>query len=260
MYSGERILPKSIFNVTYQQSLKAYELAAQLASGKSVLDVACGEGYGTSLLARSAAEAVGVDYHRETVRRAQQKYGNASLSYMQGNLFDLASILRGKKFDVVCCFQTIEHVQDHDAFIRALRSALKPGGTLIVSTPNKKIFPSFNPYHVHELDYDEMNSLFCRYFSDVAMYGVFGNSKVMAYRASKQVITDRVLGLDRWRLRERLPAALLKIIYAVVSFFVIKQFSFWRHRQAVVDSSTADFTVSQEGVERALDLLCVARS
>lgn len=259
MYSGERILPRKIFNVTYQQSLAAYEFAMRYAGGTSVLDVASGEGYGTSLLGATAAHVVGIDYNKRAVTQAQKKYSSTAVSFVHSNLFNAPNTLHGATFDVVCCFQTIEHVNDHDAFLTALLAMAKPGGILIISTPNARVFPSFNPYHLHELDYEGIQDLFKRHFNSFTLYGLFGDTDVMRYRASKQKMADAILGFDILRMRNWLPQPLVRILYALVSFMMIKQISLWRHYREVVSLTTANFRIDESNVEQALDFIVVAK-
>lgn len=259
MYSGERILPRKIFNVTYQQSLVAYEFAMRYAAGHSVLDVASGEGYGTSLLGATAAQVIGIDYNQRAVAHAQSKYSSSTVSFVHSNLFNAFNVLHGATFDVVCCFQTLEHVMDHDRFLKALSSVTKPGGTIIVSTPNKDIFPSFNPYHVHELGYQEMQDLFVRHFNNVQLYGVLGDDTVLSYRTSKQKIGDAILKIDFLKLRTLLPQPFIRALYAFVSLFIIKQVSMWKHYDQVVRLTAANFHVSSQNVTTALDFIAVAK-
>lgn len=255
MYTGERILPADIFNVTYQQSLKAYEFAEQFVVGKRVLDVAFGEGYGLSLLAEQASEAVGVDYNQAAVDAAQHRYGGRTISFLACNIFDLPERLQGKQFDVVCCFQTIEHVEDQDRFMEALKAVTAPGGMVLVTTPNTEVFHSFNPYHVHEVALPEFRTLFARHFRRFEVLGVFGSEAVLEYRRGKQKISDLILRLDVFKARLWLPTSLVKALYAFVSFYVIKRLSLWRHREHVVKVTTADFEVRESDVIRALDFI-----
>ncbi len=259
MYTGERILPIKIFNVTYQQSLAAYEFAAKQASGKTVLDVASGEGYGTHVLGSVALRAVGLDLHKDAVEQAQKNYGGATVSFVQGDLLRATTVLHGELFDVVCCFQTIEHVQDHDSFLESLVAVTKPGGLILISTPNKNVFRSFNPYHVHELDRNEIQALFNKHFSKFTVYGVFGDEAVMRYRQGKQRLSDMILRLDFLRLRELLPGPVLRAVYAFVSFFVIKKISFWKYSKKINAVTTSNFRINEESVEQALDFMVVAK-
>lgn len=258
MYTGERILPTKIFNVTYQQSLVAYEFAAKYAQGKSVLDVASGEGYGTYVLGKTASRALGLDLHVGAVQDAQKNYGSSTTSFIQGDLLNAPQVLKGEKFDVVCCFQTIEHVENHDSFIDSLRAVTKPGGIILVSTPNTDVFHSFNPYHVHEVDLVEITNLFAKHFAKFEIFGVFGDESVMKYRTSKKKISDNILKLDFLHARNWLPRQLLLGIYAFVSYFLIKKISFKKHAKEVSTITTANFNVEREHVEKSLDFIAVA--
>jgi 2-polyprenyl-3-methyl-5-hydroxy-6-metoxy-1,4-benzoquinol methylase len=258
MYTGERILPGSVFNVTYQQSLLAYQFAAGLAHGKTVLDVACGEGYGIEALAQVAASVTGVDKDEPTIVEARRRYRQPNVSFIQADLFALAQKLSGQTFDVVCCFQTIEHVVDHDAFIEVLKAVTTPGGKIIVSTPNKRMFPTFNPYHVHEVDAAELRSRFERHFAEVQLYGVQGDENVKKYRESKQRIGNLIKGLDILRMRDWLPTPVIQRIYSFVSLHIIKRLSHLLHRKSVARVTTDNFTITQDRLDEALDFIVVA--
>ncbi|MEX2054912.1 MAG: class I SAM-dependent methyltransferase [Candidatus Andersenbacteria bacterium] len=258
MYTGERILPGSVFNVTYQQSLLAYQFAARLANDKRVLDVACGEGYGIKALARDAASVTGVDKDELTIAEARRRYRQPTVSFIQADLFALPQKLQGQTFDVVCCFQTIEHVVDHDAFIEVLKAVTVPGGKIIVSTPNKRMFPTFNPYHVHEVDSAELRSRFEKHFKQVQLYGVHSDKQVRVYRESKQRIGAVIKGLDILRMRDWLPTPVIQQIYSFVSLHIIKRLSHFLHRKEVAHITTDNFTITQDNLEEALDFIVVA--
>lgn len=259
MYTGERILPGSVFNVTYYQSLAAYQFITQLSAGKAVLDVACGEGYGTAMLGKVAAKSVGIDQDKDSIVAAQLKYAAPNISFKLGSLFSLPAMPEGP-FDIVCCLQTIEHVHDHDAFLKALQAQTNPGGIIVVSTPNKRQFPTFNPYHVHELDLAETTALFARRFKKFEIFGVFGDQAVLNYRMSKQRIGYSVLALDFLHLRAWLPGWLLQPVYQFLSRHVIKQFSFWRHRDTVENITEKNFTIRSTDLAAALDFIVVAQT
>lgn len=133
-----------------------YEFAAPYATGKTVLDIATGIGYGAHLLAsRGAAGSVtGVDISAEAIRTAGERYRHPALCYrliVPGPL-----PFEERSFDTVVSFETIEHTADPALFLSEIRRVLRPGGTLVISTPNKR-FHSFgrrvpwNPHHAFEL-------------------------------------------------------------------------------------------------------------
>lgn len=258
MYTGERATPQAILAVTIQQGAAAYRFVAQHTSGKTVLDVACGDGYGSALLADTSRSVLAIDRDPRTIAGAQRRYPRANLSFRCADVADLPRILTGARFDAVCAFQFIEHVEDQPAFLRLLRSFARPGGIIAVSTPNKRVFPTFNPYHVREVDLSEFAALFADDFAAVQLFGVFGDAAVLRYRASKQRLGDWILRADVLRARHWLPQPVLRRIYDFVSFFVLKRLSFWRHRTFVSQTTPDNFTVRQDGLDRALDFLALA--
>ncbi len=257
MYTGERILNKNIFSVTYQQSLLAYEFAKKISAGKTVIDIACGEGYGPDLLATTASRVIGLDYDTPTINQARRRYKRPNLQFITGNLFNIDQCVGGIKSDVVCSFQTIEHFIDHDAFIQAIKSAGKPGGTVVITTPNKNVFPSYNPYHLHELDYVSLKSLLEKHFESYEIYGIFGDNIVRQYRHSKQKIGDFILRLDYLNMRAHLPKPIVKSIYRFVSHDIIKRLSWLRHKQQINNVTLNNFVISESNVDQALDFLAV---
>ncbi|MCL5777445.1 glycoside hydrolase family 99-like domain-containing protein [Limibaculum sp. FT325] len=150
-----------------------YLFALQFCSGKDVLDVACGEGYGASLLASAASSVAGLDVDGETIAFARRNYDRDNLTFRQGDAtrmpFDNGS------FDVVVSFETIEHFAEHEAFLAEIRRVLRPRGLLIISSPNRPIYsdkPGYdNPFHVRELDFGQFDELLKTHFKHVQMLG-----------------------------------------------------------------------------------------
>ena len=171
-WTGERLVPSHEDCVALEH-LHRYALADRLVAGRAVLDVACGEGYGSALLARSAARVVGVDLCPETVRHAAAKYRRDNLSFLAGSCTSLP--LPAASVDVVVSFETIEHIDQHDAMLAEVRRVLRPGGVLLISTPDRDVYtdPSGdrNPYHVRELSRPEFETLLGGHFRHWAIYG-----------------------------------------------------------------------------------------
>lgn len=164
--SGERLVPHEHYGeLVHSEHLARYLLAAQLASGCRALDAACGEGYGTQLLARAGAErALGVDVDEATVRAARERYGG---HYEAADVERLP--LDDDSFDLIASFETIEHVDDPEAALRELRRVLAPEGTLVISTPNAAEYLVDNPFHVREFETSEFVELLERHFGDVRL-------------------------------------------------------------------------------------------
>lgn len=173
--TGERYMPNVDGDWTPEHRHR-YALAAMLCEGKDVLDVASGEGYGSAYVARTAKSVVGVDISEEAVSHAQKSYALPNLVYRQGSATNLAAAgLAEHSFDVVISFETIEHLHDHDAMLDSLCRVLRPGGLLIISSPDKKEYtdiPNYhNEYHVHELYREEFESLLGARFPHYQIYG-----------------------------------------------------------------------------------------
>lgn len=175
-WTGERMVPwADDFQVIYEH-LHRYAFAASLVEGQRVLDLASGEGYGTAILAMKAKEAVGVEIDESVVAHARSNYASANLRYEAGSITD-RSLLAGEdgQFDVITCFEAIEHVDDHDAVLDNVQRLLRPGGLFIVSTPDEDVYNDHlaapNEFHVHELSADEFERMLRARFANVELLG-----------------------------------------------------------------------------------------
>ncbi len=167
-WTGERLVT-SLSGQIALEHLHRYALACLLAEGKDVLDIASGEGYGSALLARNAASVAGVDLDETAVRHASAKYPKAR--FFQGSC--TAIPLPPASLDFVVSFETIEHVDDHDAFFSEILRVLRPGGLLLISSPDKEEYgrgrQEANPYHVNELTEDAFEQALRRRFKNVRL-------------------------------------------------------------------------------------------
>ena len=145
-----------------------YWWAARAAEGRDVLDAGCGTGYGMSILSAAGATSVtGVDIDPAAVAEAGERFGDPQ-AVVQGDLLDLP--LPDAAFDVVVCFEAIEHVADGERAIGELRRVLRPDGVLLISSPNPAVYPSGNEHHVHEYRPDELAAAVGELFSNVEAY------------------------------------------------------------------------------------------
>lgn len=136
------------------EHLVRYRWAATAAAEADVLDAACGVGYGTQLLARAAAKsATGVDLSEQAVATARERYGEEA-SFLVADAAELP--LDTDSIDLAVCFETIEHVERPERVFTELRRVLRPGGVLLVSSPNRGVSPPHNPHHVREYTRDEL--------------------------------------------------------------------------------------------------------
>ena len=149
-----------------------YLVATRYCADCDVLDVACGEGYGSALLGRVAHRVLGVDLDAETVAFARRNYGSPHVLFQRGDAADLE--LEPNSFDVVVSFETLEHLTDHDGFLTGIRRVLRPGGLFIVSSPDREIYTEFdrheNKFHLRELDRREFKALLQKSFAHVVVF------------------------------------------------------------------------------------------
>lgn len=260
VYSGERVTSEPMLTVTMEQGAAAYRFVSELARGKTVLDVACGEGYGPYILAQSARAVLAVDRDKQTVTNAKNRYRVEHLSFLCSDIFVIPKKLHGQTFDVVCSFQFLEHLEGQRAFLQLLRSFVRPGGIIAVSTPNRRVFPTFNPYHVREVDAAELRALFTEEFPTTRVFGIFGDAHVLQYRTSKQKLGDLLLRLDVLQARQWLPRPVIRKLYDLISYFLLKRMSFLKHRSLVTSVTQKNFSVREDDLERALDLIAVAQT
>jgi SAM-dependent methyltransferase len=163
--TGERLVPELQHGeLVHAEHLARYQLAAELADSRRVLDAACGEGYGTALLvAGGALSATGVDSDEQTVMHARAKYPGAA--------FELGDVQRlpfhDGAFDLLVSFETVEHVPDADAVLDEFQRVLSDDGLLLISTPNKHRYHVENRFHEREFFHEEFVELLSARFANV---------------------------------------------------------------------------------------------
>lgn len=169
-FTGER-LTSGYGGQTEIEHLHRYLLAREWCRDKDVLDVASGEGYGTALLAQVARRAVGVEIAPDVVEHASGAYKADSLSFVVGDARALP--IPDASFDVVTSFETIEHFAEQRRFLDEVKRVLRPGGLLIVSTPDRDHYSpaesAANPFHVRELTQAEFETLLRSSFAEVSV-------------------------------------------------------------------------------------------
>jgi hypothetical protein len=252
--TGERTLPDvPAENYWFRRHLAVYEWIAAQVSGMRAIDMACGEGYGSDVLAGAAASVVGVDANPEAHEHARLRYRRANLRFAR-ELVETFS----EQADAVVFLQTIEHLKDPGAVLDHFRSLLvgsaqpdptlpevrSPGrGTVFLSTPNvltlapKGAPRSDNPWHVHEYRAEEFEQLCRAHFASVRMYGLFHARKLRLHELALRLGWDAVhprLGLTK-------------------SFYD-------RFTPAIAASDFALRPAGQADLDRALDFVAVCRS
>lgn len=166
-FTGERFTPECVREIWYEHWHR-YAFAMQFARGKRVLDAACGEGYGSAMLARDAASVLGLDISGQSIAHALQRYGDAGgrLRFATADVTQLD--LPDASFDLIVSFETLEHVQEQEAMVAGFARLLRPDGVLLISSPDKANYSDAaghdNPYHVRELYRAEFERLLAAHF------------------------------------------------------------------------------------------------
>ena len=191
--SDERFIPGTS-RITEIESFHRYLAAADLCHGKKVLDIACGEGYGSDILSSTACEVVGVDICKSAIDQAREKYVSDNLTFACGDAYSIPFL--DETFDCVVSFETIEHLEQPDRLLAEIKRVLAPDGFLILSSPNKKAFDRRNHcengeniYHKKEMENAELIALIKQFFPNIAVYSqdsffssqITGQNSVMRY-------------------------------------------------------------------------------
>jgi SAM-dependent methyltransferase len=172
-FTGERYVP-GVKGEIWIEHWHRYHFARRWAAGRSVVDVACGEGYGAALLAGDAARVLGVDVSDHAIAHAKKRYaGLANLRFERASCTALP--LADASVDVAVSFETLEHIAEQEAFLDELARVLRPDGTLVLSCPNRIEYRDKrgfeNPFHVKELCREELAALLAPRFPSSAWYG-----------------------------------------------------------------------------------------
>lgn len=240
-------------NPIHQRLYKAYVVAAGYLRGK-VLEVGCGEGRGIPLILGHTPDFTAVDKIESVIDQLKKKFPTASFVSM--NIPPLTG-LPDNTYDVVVSFQVIEHIKDDALFMKEIARVLRPGGVALITTPNRTMSLTRNPWHIREYIAPELTTLARRFFAEVEMKGITGNSRVMAYYERNKTSVERLTRWDIFNLQYRLPAALLRIPYELLNRWN-------RNKLQSVDDELVknihhdDYLVTDNASD-ALDLLLIAK-
>lgn len=166
-YTGERMVPDAADPDTFWEHVYRYRFAAGFVPGRDVLDIACGEGYGSSMLLKAGAKSlIGVDIAQEAVDHAKSKYG-IDARVGSGEQIPLPD----RSVDLIVSFETIEHVPSPRQFLDECKRVCRPGGAIIVSTPDTRVYGSKNnPFHCSEMTVPEFLRIVRDRFANVRLF------------------------------------------------------------------------------------------
>jgi SAM-dependent methyltransferase len=207
-FTGERFTPECVREIRYEH-FHRYAFAARFCDGARVLDAACGEGYGSAILANRAIDVVGVDLSEEAIEHAGRRYGERpNLSFRQADVTRLP--FDDDAFDRVVSFETLEHLEAQERLLSEFRRVLRPDGILLLSSPDKAVYTdelgNDNAFHVRELYRDELDRLIAGHFPASKVLGqkLMFHSVIWDASASRELVVQTLAGdgrVDEGRVR-----------------------------------------------------------
>lgn len=237
-------------NPIHQRLLQAYYEAIPYISGH-VLELGVGEGRGVELLAPEAASFLGLDKIEEVIQNLRNRFPDYQF---ESSVFPPVR-LPDNSFDTVVSFQVIEHIRDDKLYLEEIYRILKPGGKALLSTPNRLMSLSRNPWHIREYTAQELEDLANVYFDEVSMCGIAGNKKVMQYHEQNRESVNRIMRFDVLKLQHRLPATLLRIPYDLMNRLnrnALKK----EADELVLSINHDDYSLAKKS-DQNLDLFCI---
>lgn len=237
---------------TFAQHQRVYIFCARYGKNKRVLDVGCGSGAGTFVIASKAKEIIGIDNDEKAIKYAIKHYKKNNIK------FKLENILRIKKeqFDLVVSLQVIEHMRYVKKYLENIVLLIKPDGKVILSTPNKTTQSyNENPYHYYEYSAKELKKLLSEYFTSVKLYCLHGNSQVMFFEKLRKEKITKIMSIDIFKVRKILPRK-IKILLSILFAYIVRSRILKKEQDEFPKISTNSFFINKS-TKNAIDLIAV---
>jgi ubiquinone/menaquinone biosynthesis C-methylase UbiE len=266
--TGERIIPEHFLQsreayLLYLKHLFAYEAVKKFIPKKSsVIEVGCGEGYGTNYLSHNVQHIVGLDINEDVIQHASRKYRSSKCSF---KFYDGVNIpYDDSTFDVVVSFQVIEHVQDDKNFLMEIQRVLKTGGTCLLTTPNrihrvKSDKKPWNRFHIREYYPDELEAILKTVFSEVHIWGIRGSEEIEHIEKARVKQVQRFAALDPLNLRKLIPASYETWIVTWLKNVFQRKHETQDNNIFLDKYSVNDYYTTESSVKASLDLLAICK-
>ena len=246
--TAERVSQDVTDNFVFQRSRLAYVEAAKRVSGR-VLEIGTGSGYGISIIAPVADEFVTVDKYRSEATESLP----VNVTFREAKVPPLP--FEDESFDYVVSFQVIEHISNDKRFTEEVRRVLRPGGKFIVSTPNRPMSLTRNPWHVREYRPEQLRGLLSG-FSTIEELGVAGNERVWEYYRHNAESVRRIMRFDVLRMQWWMPRWLLQLPYDILNR--INRRKLYSHNRELTESIGMEDYKLQGVDDKCFDLFYIA--
>ena len=238
-------------NPIHQRLLKAYYLAQPFLNNH-ILEIGCGEGRGVDFFTIEGVTYTGIDKNPTIINHLKAEHPD--LNFYQMVIPPLKG-LEENAFDLIVCFQVIEHIKDDGYLVREIHRVLKPGGRALITTPNRLKSLTRNPWHIREYKANQLRELLESVFPKVEMQGISGNQKVMEYIERNKLSVQKITKWDIFNLQYRLPSFMLRVPYELLNRVNRNRLKD-QDDQLVKDISHQDY-VLDENLDECLDFFCV---
>ena len=242
-------------NYVFQRSLLAYMEAAKLVQA-NVLEIGTGSGYGVKIISPLTEKFVTIDKFENRNVLDKILKDKKNVQFIKMNVPPLADI-DDNTFDFVISFQVIEHIANDKKLVAEIHRVLKKGGKFIVTTPNKKMSLTRNPWHVREYTIDELDNLLSEHFASIEKFGVFGNDKIMDYYRQNKKSVEKITRFDIFNLQYRLPRQLLQIPYDILNR--INRKKLLKNNTSLVSTISKDDYYLDKANDECFDLFFIAK-
>ncbi|OGY94507.1 MAG: hypothetical protein A2406_04345 [Candidatus Komeilibacteria bacterium RIFOXYC1_FULL_37_11] len=244
--------------IMYIRHVFAYNFCSQRIPPKAaVLDVGCGEGYGTHIISSVSDSAIGLDVEQEVIIRAAKKYGSNNCVFQIYNGTDIP--FATETFDIVISLQVIEHIKNAQKYLEEISRVLKKNGICIFTTPNKKMRlksqqKPWNHFHVREYNGLELRQTLEQIFSKIEIYGIYGSPSIQKIETQRIAKIQKLLRLDPLGIRLLLPESWKQKLVLLMRLITQK------HTPEKIDYTKSlnvdDFYISPN-TDESLDILAV---
>lgn len=255
---NERAIPGITSNFLLQEARARYIFAKKNIDAlglKKILDVACGVGYGSEILAKGGNRVFAIDIDEEAIEYAKRKYKSSTIKYRVSSAEKTP--FKGRLFDAVVAFEMIEHLSNPDLFLIEMRRVLKRGGVMILSTPNAGRFGYSgiqSPFHEIEYNHLQIKRILLKHFKKVELYGQYHTVNAKnAYDdfLKSQQARQGMVNIDSLNIRGLLPRNTKEKLWRILGVF------FGRHSQTRLNSS--DFPIDKLNSGQANYLIAICK-